>query len=338
MNAWEDTTLVGIYTITPLHLGSGQVSGAVDLPITRDSATGFPLIPATSLKGVARENVSLASKKDDPRIEELLFGKTIDAALTDADGEGDQDNANTATGQLCFSEARLVAYPARSLNRPFVHITCPLILERLWREARAFGVDFDCQFRVPEGAEGVWASVSSQALDRQPLIIEDLLIDRERVVFSNKTLELAKTLASLIPASDAATQDRFIDNLVVLRDADFNELMERIIPIRARTKLTGGKTTDKWKNPETNKEESGNLWYEEHLPTDCLFASFVGARRYWRSAVAEGHGQSPVATFNGFAEKMSYVQIGGDETVGHGICYWHFATAVAGGASGEGQA
>ena len=48
--------VTGIYTLTPTHCGTGQAAGAVDLPIAREAHTGLPLIPASSLKGIARDD------------------------------------------------------------------------------------------------------------------------------------------------------------------------------------------------------------------------------------------------------------------------------------------
>ena len=41
---------------TPLHAGSGDALGVVDLPIQRERHTGFPKIEASSLKGALRES------------------------------------------------------------------------------------------------------------------------------------------------------------------------------------------------------------------------------------------------------------------------------------------
>lgn len=48
--------VTGIYTLTPTHCGTGQAAGAVDLPIAREAHTRLPLLPATSLKGIARDD------------------------------------------------------------------------------------------------------------------------------------------------------------------------------------------------------------------------------------------------------------------------------------------
>ena len=43
--------LLYLFTRTPLHVGAGASVGAIDQPIIRERHTGFPVIPATSLKG-----------------------------------------------------------------------------------------------------------------------------------------------------------------------------------------------------------------------------------------------------------------------------------------------
>ena len=67
--------------LTPVHPGTGQDSSSViDLPVAREAATGFPVIPASSLKGVLRDG------RDDEQ-SNRLFGSLENAAeltLTDA--------------------------------------------------------------------------------------------------------------------------------------------------------------------------------------------------------------------------------------------------------------
>jgi|GEM_PF-6268950 len=45
-----------VHCQSPTHVGSGSDLGLVDLPIQRESHTGFPKIEASSLKGAIREN------------------------------------------------------------------------------------------------------------------------------------------------------------------------------------------------------------------------------------------------------------------------------------------
>lgn len=321
MTVWSETTLLGIYTLTPTHCGTGQTAGAVDLPIARDTSTGFPVLPATGIKGVLRDYAGNAQKADgktllDPGEVNCLFGKNLDEG-------GERDKAETLeVGRLAFTEARLIAYPARSLTRPFLHVTCPLILERLARDLRAVDrSDLLQGWEAPE-LEGTTALVADSALVG-PLVLEDLIYPPDQVDHSRELENLATRLSVLLPSGEGDTRNRLIKGLVLIPDEHFLCLMESGVPVQARIKLTGGKTTDKWKNPETQREESGNLWYEEYLPPDCLFLALVGERRQRVSPHADRRScdRYGLETLAKVALELGVVQIGGNETVGQGLCY-----------------
>jgi CRISPR-associated protein Cmr4 len=64
------------------------------------------------------------------------------------------------------------------------------------------------------------------------------------------------------------------------------------------------------------------MWYEEVLPADCLFGVIATER------AVQGNGQEPGHAVKRFLEHLSTqasVQIGGNETVGHGLCWWSAA-------------
>ncbi|MCS7269380.1 MAG: RAMP superfamily CRISPR-associated protein, partial [Geminicoccaceae bacterium] len=44
-----------LHALSPLHAGTGQAAGIVDLPIARMKATGIPFVPGSSIKGVLRD-------------------------------------------------------------------------------------------------------------------------------------------------------------------------------------------------------------------------------------------------------------------------------------------
>ncbi|MEO5378626.1 MAG: type III-B CRISPR module RAMP protein Cmr4 [Magnetococcus sp. DMHC-6] len=317
MNIWPDVTLTAIYTLTPTHCGVGQTTGVVDLPIAREAETGFPIFPGTVLKGVARQVWEQTGQKQENI--DKLFGPSLN---------NEEENENSHAGALSFTEGRLLAMPVRSLDRPFLHVTCPLILERFCRDLRAFGVDFFQKkrpsFPTPEGV----ALVADQAL-KKTLVIEDLVFEQNMVRDSSDLAYLGTRLSLFFSEEEKETRERLAKGLVVISDRDFQDLIQRAIPVRARIKLTEGKTTNKWKNPLTGEvDESGNLWYEEYLPADCLFISFVGERRQSRSAQktekvsAASVEPSPMKIFRAQHSLLATVQIGGNETVGQGICFW----------------
>ena len=304
MSAWEEALVTGIYTVSPLHVGTGQSEGAIDLPVAKEPHTGFAVIPASSLKGVARDAFERPAKNDEPRQKQLetLFGpstKKADEAIKDRKAED-----SLYAGSIVFTEARLVAYAARSLNRPFVYVTCRLVLERLARDLRAADVRVMAIPRLPSGAASTL--VADRVLSSSTLVIEDLVYTPDRIGESSDVEEIGKSLAKLLPEDEVETRSRVQKNLVVIPDEDFASIVRRL-PVRARIKLGDKKTTS---------DDDGNLWYEEQVPADCLFVSFIGVRPGKRGALAD---------FKGNKKALEVSQIGGNETVGEGIVFWTLA-------------
>ncbi|MFP7753702.1 type III-B CRISPR module RAMP protein Cmr4 [Thermodesulfobacteriota bacterium B35] len=299
----QTTALIGIYTLTPLHMGTGQATGAVDLPVARESHTGFPVIPATGIKGKARDGFEEAVDKT---LVKKLFGPDLDSG---SQGE------DAAAGGLIFTEAQLVALPLRSLNLPIAWCTSRLVLERLVRNLATFGCAnlVDLKEILPNLAtDKVYVS---RAMNDKVLVIEDMTFMEEEVISGREdVLALAGRLASLlpVPAAEDGTADRFRQSLVILPDQEFLRLCERGLPVQARIRLTKMKTND-------------NLWYEETVPPDTLFAAFVINR--------PGSKEDMVSTFTDRAGKkdpdLTVVQLGGNETVGQGWCWWQVRRAQA---------
>ncbi|MCS6911686.1 MAG: type III-B CRISPR module RAMP protein Cmr4 [Myxococcales bacterium] len=294
----DHALLTALYTLTPTHCGTGQAMAAVDLPIVREQHTRLPLVPATSLKGVARDLWG-----PDERVAEVLFGPKVES--------GRQLHA----GALVLHDGQLLAFPARSLNRPFVHVTSHLLIERFARLLRALGLSAPPELRHPD--EEGRALVADAALARGPLVVEDLIYESEQVLYEPSVGELARWLACLLPEDEPQTRRWLERGLVLLPDMDLCDLVERATPVQARVKLTAGKTTDKYLPPDGGKLEKGNLWYEETLPPDCLFGVLVERRAQHR-----GNGDQLGLFAQKLREKRT-VQIGGNETVGQGRCLWH---------------
>lgn len=310
MSAWEQALACGIYTVSPLHVSTGQAEGAIDLPVTKEPHTGFPVIPASSLKGVARNALDgNGLSKDDVK---KLFGPTVEDTIGSgkaADGQG--GGVSLSAGELVFTEARLVAYAVRSLNRPFLYVTSRLVLERLARDLWAANVDLG-PLSLP--ATGASVLVADKPLAKTTIVLEDLVYTSD-IAESAHVEAIGKSLAALLPVSDETTRRRLVKSLVVIPDDHFAMLVRRL-PVRARIRLNEDKTTT---------GNGGNLWYEEHVPSDCLFVSMVGARR--------GKGEA-LQTFREHGSPLEVSQIGGNETVGEGICFWTLAPQAAASAKG----
>src|SRR5450432_689726 len=106
--------IVFLHAWTPVHSGTGQGVGSIDLPIARERATHLPLVPGSSIKGCLRDASTSLSTND----KIAIFGP-------------DTDNADAHAGALRVGDARLTLLPVRSLTATFVWTTCPFVLLRL---------------------------------------------------------------------------------------------------------------------------------------------------------------------------------------------------------------
>jgi CRISPR-associated protein Cmr4 len=298
------TIETGLYTLTATHCGTGQAAGAVDLPIARERHTGLPLVPATSIKGVVRD---LAEGRrggepwSDDRRDELLG--------PDPPGENGSPERLEA-GCLVFTDGRLLAFPARSLQSPFMWVTCPLVIHRWRRDRRALGLAVEDLFELPSDLP----AVAGPSLGDGKLVIEDYFYSQVR--WADQAVgALAARWCRLLPPDERDTRAGVGQRLAALPDTDFQDLVRRTTPVNARVQLTGGKTTDRWRNPVTGKDESGNLWYEETLPSDCLISVLVTSRR---------RNPDGVEALRRLLSDPNHraIQIGGNETVGQGLCWW----------------
>src|SRR5437762_11417803 len=116
--------LTFVHTLSPLHAGTGQGVGVIDLPIAREKATGIPYLPGSSLKGTLRDLCTHQRKED-------VFGPPT-------------SNAGDYAGSAQFSDQRLLLLPIRSLKGTFAWVTSPYLLERLSRDGKSANANGTC--------------------------------------------------------------------------------------------------------------------------------------------------------------------------------------------------
>lgn len=330
--------LLGIYTLTPTHCGTGKAVDAVDLPIAREGHTQHPILPATSVKGALRAASERSGWASHVR---GWFGPELKA------GQSEELEA----GNVVFTDARLLAFPVRALHTAFCWVTCPLILERFYRDLLAFEAgdfwptaDGTLHPAHPETWDGGRGKVRlAQNVNGGTLVLEDLVFSGAELMVEESGLgTLAGAFGALLGRAEEGTRKRLARDLVVIPDADFSDLVVRTMPVQARIRLNDRKTTS---------GDGGNLWYEETLPTDALFSVFAVARDGARREDAlmtfiDAAGRSAPARSADKADKADKatlatvadttmdqapplfsrpIQIGGNETVGQGLCLWHVA-------------
>jgi CRISPR-associated protein Cmr4 len=286
--------VLGLYTETPLHCGAEGGTGYVDLPVQRERHTNYPVIPGSTIKGVLRDELLEGLGEASTRV---LFG---------AEEDKKAERPGTA-GSVSFGDGILVAFPIRSSGAPFHWVTCPFVLERVFR---CLGADLTVS--GPEKGHAL-----SGGDQRDSVLLEEIALTRkpDPAFFGGKSSGLG-LLQALLPQEKSFDYTRRLlaERLLIVTDADFKELVETGTEILTRIKLNFlGTTTnlekDKLPEEERNRPDSdykGNLFVEEVVPPETLFLAplRVGSQA---EALADT------------LKKERVIRLGGDETIGRGV-------------------
>lgn len=273
--------LVFVHAISPLHAGTGQGVGVIDLPVAREKATGLPYFPGSSLKGVLRDAC------EDKEMRTAVFGP---------DPASDVAHA----GSAAFSDLRLLLLPVRSMLGTFAWVTSPYVLRRFLRDADSAGVA-DVPSEVPDPVEGR-CSVSdagSVIAEANKVLLEDLNLASEA---SGDARRWAEWIGRQVFADDSVWQTMLVQRLCIVSDNVLNFMLDTATEVFARIRL----------QEDTKTVVKGGLWYEEALPAETILSGIVAV-----SPVKAGPEQV-FATLDRLVEKP--LQLGGKATVGRGVC------------------
>lgn len=290
--------LITLYTRTPLHVGSGTSVDVVDLPIMRERITGFPVIPASSIKGVllqhAREtfdNGKHARKSSKPDVAQILFGDIVETV------ENGEKKQKSHAGCIQIMEAKILAFPVRSLAGCFAWLTCPTTLGR-------FSRDTGRQLPIPKVDKDRVVAGSELIVNNQ-VVLEEFAMDIQPNT-GTEIQNLAKELQDL--CDDPLWRSKVGTRLAVVHDENFQHFVTTCTEIVARIKV----------DPATRTVDEGALFNQENVPCEAMFYSVLtvlpprGAKDNFDPNTALGQ-LLPTHT-------TTILQIGGDETTGHGIC------------------
>jgi CRISPR-associated protein Cmr4 len=239
------STLTFIHALSPLHAGTGQGVGVIDLPIAREKATNLPYLPGSTLKGSLRDE---------------LGNKTLREEIFGPDSK-DITDENAKSGSIVFTDQKLLCLPVRSLLGTFAWVTSPYILERFRR---------DCKdspevppLKKEKGKE--FCIISSEPRIRYSdtqVILEDL----DLTVQPNTNADnWAKFLAEKIFPDKTTWQTYFKERFCIVSDDVMNFLAETATEVIARNKL----------DDDTKTTVKGALWYEESLPTETILSGLL---------------------------------------------------------------
>jgi CRISPR-associated protein Cmr4 len=299
--------LLTLYTRTPLHVGSGTSVDVVDLPIMRERITGFPVIPSTSLKGVllqaAREKWGNPKDKLPPPEARLLFGTTEEPEL-DAEGQPLKDADGkpkkfSHAGCVQIMEAKILAFPVRSLAGCFAWLTCPAALRRFQR-------DTGLPMTIPAKLEPEHVIAGSDLLvaGRNEVVLEDHALSVQPGAALNPASETAKGLHGL--TADLLWQEELGNRLAIVHDENFQHFVTSCTEVVARIAI----------DPGTRTNAGGALFNQENIPCEALFYTVLHVLPARKPGANGDLGQHLTNLLAG----AKVIQIGGDETTGHGLC------------------
>lgn len=290
----EHTQVYWLHTLSPTHVGTGQGVGFIDLPIHRDKVTGWPLIPASTFKGVWADHFGATeeNRRSNPKLS-LAFGRASDR----------ESNASNA-GALLPTDARLVCLPVRSLQGTFAWCTSPFALQILRRDLSLAGM-VDLPPIPPIPADGdIHRSATTKLEDDGRIFLEDLDFAGKEC---GTTTAWAKQLAEWVFSGDEnkAWRERFVERFAVLPDTIFDFLTETGTEVSARVRIDDDLKTVK----------DGQLWNEEALPAETILAGLITCDRVY---ARDSNGITARQLIDEFANNPLTLQIGGKATIGRG--------------------
>ncbi|GJL72544.1 MAG: type III-B CRISPR module RAMP protein Cmr4 [Nitrosomonas sp.] len=275
-----------LHTISALHVGTGQGSGIIDLPIARGKASNLPQIPGSTIKGVLRDELT----------HDESSGLTPDDLLALFGPETGQ-TASEYAGALAVGDAHLLCLPIRSWYGTFAWATCPMILHRYRR-------DLQSSHSIPTPAEdAVLHCRDTQLKDHEKVYLEDLDLNAVHCVEIDSW---AGIIASAV-FNDAKWHTLFKERFIVLPDNLFDFLAETATEIRSRIRIEEG----------TRTVQTGALWHEEYLPAETLLWGCVACDRAKKPGYVKDNKQMLA-----LLPATKYLQIGSNASVGAGQVNW----------------
>lgn len=304
------TKLYWLHALTPLHVGAGFGLGFIDLPITREKITNWPIVPGSAIKGVIADHYNASDS-----------ARTQGSLLAAAFGRGGEENANS--GSLVFSDARIVCLAVPSLRGTFAWVTSPLTLRRLRRDMQAAGIaplppepwevgEDEAHIPQPLGTPPAGSALSTR--ERKVFLCELDLNARER----REASAWAETLAKAVFPGDAAWHSEFVKRFAVVSGDTFGFLSETGTEVTARVRI----------DAENKTVKKGQLWYEEYLPAESILAGLA-----WCDKVYASPGTGEDALLATYCASLPALQMGGKATTGKGrVRFVTAAQQAAGGA------
>ena len=274
--------LLGLIAETSLHAGAGKSVGVIDLPIMRETHTGWPCVYGSAVKGALRAKATQESQ----------------AWVADVFGP-DIQNASEHAGALAVGDARLLLMPVRSLSSHFKWVTCPSLLRRVAADARRLGINSAVTLNDVKIKEDEAITPEQEG----SLFLEEFH-------FTARKQDLTNLVGWLALFVEPEFRSRLLKQLVIVSDDMFAHIAQYATSVTPHIAIDNARKTVK----------SGALWYEETLPPETVLYVTLASDASRKSPTENGAQQMLDAVLSLFPSDKPYLQLGGNETVGMGWC------------------
>jgi CRISPR-associated protein Cmr4 len=318
----QATALLGLRAVAPIHVGTDDLRGVIDLAIQREKHNNWPVVYGSSVKGALRE-AAASQWVDEASALHAIFGAQNNGGnggnggnASGGDHRAEQTNGpvrdHIRAGALLVNEMRLLALPVAALNSVYKWVTCPEALRRLRRDYQMFGIATACP-----------AIPALQNSDAISFNLDDPanIFLREYLFHKRSADDAEQAWPAQFTSLFGADESEFRQRLLIVSDARFGHLVETCTAIAPHIKLDKNKTTT-----------DGALWYEETLPSETLMYLPLASEHERLSKSQQTAAATPqdkqallekVLTL--FAPARPYLRVGANETTGMGWFQVHIA-------------
>ncbi len=313
-------------TITPLHVGTGEGVGIIDLPIQREKHTQIPKIEGSSLKGALREAFESKIESNEDVINvHRIFGIDEDTPGFKKDEIRTKlgfkkDDTLSISGCVAVSDAFPALFPVRSAKNVFAFVTSPLIMSKLFMLMQAvepnnkYASDIESLSMLADSFEK--DKLQAFVIDGTKLIVKDNKIVLEDLTFEadNSYSGALEKLSKFVEENfvvDKYLKNKILYDIVLIPDDIFKNFVLQGTEVITRTKIDN----------ETGTVSKTALWTEEYLPTETLLISGVFISNEFSKSENKLSAEDVESILTQIIDGrlLNTFQLGGNSTIGKGI-------------------
>lgn len=216
----------------------------------------------------------------------IIPSSSFKGVLRSKNGDETVFGKEDCAGQKCFLDGKILFYPVRSLKGSYLLLTSKDVIKRFLRDIQLVGENktLPDALDIPEGT--ILLNSTKEKIKDNKVVLEEFPFD---VKFMDlKVIQFFKELFPLI------------EDFAILNEVDFSYFVRNASEVYARIAL----------DPEKKVVKEKALFYQEFIPAETIFYSMI------------------INNSNFTDEKEvdlkdilgKYIQLGGNETIGKGIC------------------